>query len=405
LAVHCPADPAQTPVQKGAGMQNGSLIETKRQSGQNVWEFRWRDRTSGKAVYRRIVLGTTLQIATEVEAREAVEGIVMEINADDPRLRTSALTLSQLIEHYRQRELSTDNTWKSYATKMAYENYLKRWIAPKWGTYQLNKIKPIEVELWLRQLPLARGSFAKIRNIMSVLFNHACRYELYSENPIHLVRQSAKRRRVPQILHVDEIKRLLDKFASLPRLLIFLDVTTGLRQSELFGLRWSDLDFDNGEINVVRSVVHGVISRCKTESSAKPIPMSPLLAEMLKEWRKVTRFPSADDWVFASKRAKGKRPIWGQSVMRKQIHPVVEKLGINKRIGWHTFRHSYSTLLRHLGTDIKVQQDLLRHSSARLTLDTYTQAVTPAKRAAQNAVVELLFAPEPKTLVAPSPNI
>lgn len=385
-----------------SSMQNGSLIETKRRSGQSVWEFRWRDRTSGKAVYRRIVVGTTEQLTSEVEARELVEGIVLEINSDDPRLRSRLLTMSQLIEHYRRRELSVDNTWKSHATKMGYENYLKRWIAPRWGTNPLNKIKAIEVESWLRQLPLARGSCAKIRNIMSVLFNHACRYELYFENPIHLVRQSAKRRRVPNILHVDEIKRLLDNVGSLPCLLIFLDVTTGLRQSELFGLRWSDLDFDNGEINIVRSVVHGVISRCKTESSAKPIPMDPLLAEMLKEWRKVTRYRSDDDWVFASKRANGKRPIWGQSIMRKQIHPAIEKLGIKKRIGWHTFRHSYSTLLRHLGTDIKVQQDLLRHSSARLTLDTYTQAVTPAKREAQNAVVKLLLPAESGHLAAPT---
>jgi len=382
-------------------MQNGSVIRTKRRNGQSVWEFRWRDRTSGRAIYRRIVLGTTQQFSTETEARETVAGIVLEVNANDPRWKTSALTMSQLTEHYRRRELSADNAWKSYATKKGYEIYLKRWIAPRWGTYQLNKIKPIEVELWLRQLPLAHGSCAKIRNIMSVLFNHACRYELYSKNPIRLVRQSAKRRKVPTILHADEIQGLLDNVASLPRLLIFLDVTTGLRQSELFGLRWSDLDFDNGEINVVRSVVHGVISRCKTESSAKPIPMNPPLAEMLKEWRKVAPFPSADDWVFASKRAKGKRPIWGQSIMRKQIHPAVEKLAINKRIGWHTFRHSYSTLLRHLGTDIKVQQDLLRHSSARLTLDTYTQAVTPAKRAAQNAVVQLLLQAESGPRAAP----
>lgn len=49
-------------------MQNGSLIETKRGSGASVWEFRWRDRTSGKAVYRRIVLGTTEQFTTEVQA-------------------------------------------------------------------------------------------------------------------------------------------------------------------------------------------------------------------------------------------------------------------------------------------------------------------------------------------------
>ncbi len=87
--------------------------------------------------------------------------------------------------------------------------------------------------------------------------------------------------------------------------------------------------------------------------------------------------------------------------MRKQIHPAIEKLDINKRIGWHTFRHSYSTLLRNLGTDIKVQQDLLRHSSARLTLDTYTQAVTPAKREAQNAVVKLLLSLESTDDVAP----
>ena len=383
-------------------MQNGSLIETKRRSGQSVWEFRWRDRSSGKAVYRRIVVGTIEQFATKVEAREIVKGIVLEINSEDPRLRTSVLTMSQLIEHYRRRELSVDNTWKSYATKMGYENYLKRWIAPKWGSYPVAKVKPIEVESWLRQLPLARGTCAKIRNIMSVLFNHACRYELYSENPIRLVRQSSKRRKVPQILHVDEIKQLLDGVGSLTRLLIFLDVTTGLRQSELFGLQWSDLDFDNGEISVVRSVVHGVISRCKTESSAKPIPMGPLLAEMLTDWRKVTCYRSADDWVFASQRAKGKRPIWGQSIMRKQIHPAIERLGIKKRIGWHTFRHSYSTLLRQLGTDIKVQQDLLRHSSARLTLDTYTQAVTPAKRDAQNAVVHLLLPAQSKAVVGPT---
>ena len=50
-------------------MQNGSLIDTNRRNGQSVWEFRWRDRTSGKAVYRRIVLGTTQQFATEAEAR------------------------------------------------------------------------------------------------------------------------------------------------------------------------------------------------------------------------------------------------------------------------------------------------------------------------------------------------
>src|ERR1700735_3552438 len=383
-------------------MQNGSIMKSKRRNGQTVWEFRWRDRTSGTALYRRIFLGTTQQFATEREARDAVAGIVLEINVSDPRLQTVTLTISQLAEHYRRRELVSDNTLKTYSTKKGYENYLRRWIVPKWGEYSLDKIKPVEVELWLRELCLARSTCAKIKNIMSVIFNHARRYELFDANPMNLVRQSAKRRRIPYILHVDQIRRLLGAVGPLPHILIFMDATTGLRQSELFGLRWRDLDFDNGQISVGRSVVHGVISNCKTEASMKPIPMGPSLAEILKKWKNEARYAGADDWVFASTRTKGKRPLWGQSIMCKRIRPVANKLGIEKRIGWHTFRHSYSTLLRSLGTDIKVQQDLLRHSSARLTLDTYTQSVTPAKREAQNAVAMLLTAPDQSTFPAPA---
>jgi integrase len=114
---------------------------------------------------------------------------------------------------------------------------------------------------------------------------------------------------------------------------------------------------------------------------------------MLKHWRATCQFPAPRDWVSASVRTRGKHPLWGQTVMRKHIHPVAKELGIQKRIGWHTFRHSYSTILRSIGTDIKVQQDLLRHSSARMTLDTYTQSITAAKVLAQEAVMNLLFAP------------
>ena len=79
---------------------------------------------------------------TEIEARAAAAGIVLEINVNDPRVQTHALTISQLAEHYRHRELSADNTWKSYSTKKGYENYLKRWIVPKWGEFGLCKIRP-----------------------------------------------------------------------------------------------------------------------------------------------------------------------------------------------------------------------------------------------------------------------
>jgi integrase len=66
-------------------------------------------------------------------------------------------------------------------------------------------------------------------------------------------------------------------------------------------------------------------------------------------------------------------------------------VGIEKQFGWHTFRHTYSTLLRSVGTEFKVMQELLRHSSLRSTLDIYTQAISPAKHEAQAAVLSLVF--------------
>jgi integrase len=84
--------------------------------------------------------------------------------------------------------------------------------------------------------------------------------------------------------------------------------------------------------------------------------------------------------------------------MRYYIQPVVKRLGINKRVGWHTFRRTYTTLLHANGEDVKVVQELLRHSSSRITMDVYAQAQTPAKRAAQQKVVEMVRAEEDKKM-------
>ena len=84
-----------------------------------------------------------------------------------------------------------------------------------------------------------------------------------------------------------------------------------------------------------------------------------------------TPFREPEDWVFAtnSSRAgkkRGKQPLWLSTVMRYHIEPVVRKLGIKKRVDWHTFRRTYATLLKANGEDVKVVQELLRHGSIRV---------------------------------------
>jgi len=76
--------------------------------------------------------------------------------------------------------------------------------------------------------------------------------------------------------------------------------------------------------------------------------------------------------------------------MQYHIQLAAQRIGITKRIGWHTFRRTYTTLLHANGEDVKVVQELLRHGSARITMDVYAQAMTSAKRLAQGKVVAML---------------
>jgi integrase len=82
------------------------------------------------------------------------------------------------------------------------------------------------------------------------------------------------------------------------------------------------------------------------------------------------------------------------TITRYYIQPVVRKLGIKKRVTWHTFRRTYTTLLQANGRG-KVVQELLRHSSSRITMDIYAQAQMPAKRAAQQKVVAMVRVEKP----------
>jgi site-specific recombinase XerD len=77
--------------------------------------------------------------------------------------------------------------------------------------------------------------------------------------------------------------------------------------------------------------------------------------------------------------------------MKRHITPIAKANGINKDIGWHTFRHSFGTLMKANGEDVKTVQELLRHANSRITLDVYTQAVNSNKRAAQSKVVKMMI--------------
>jgi integrase len=164
-----------------------------------------------------------------------------------------------------------------------------------------------------------------------------------------------------------------------------------LRRSELFALKWHDVDFSNLTIAIKRSIFQGVIGDCKTEASRRPIPLSLEVAADLWLWKETTRYAKPEDWIFASPHVDGHKPFWPDIVISKVVQPAAKRADITKRIGWHTFRHTYSTMLVANGENGKVVQELMRHANSRSTLNICSQARIQAKRDAQRRVVQVIL--------------
>ncbi len=272
-------------------------------------------------------------------------------------------------------------------TRFTYLSWIRSQIRPKWGDCPIAHVKPLAVELWIKGLPLSGRSKGHVREVMHMLFDWAMRWELipHDRNPMSLVRVKgcSKRTRLPKILTIEEFNRLLERLKEPYRTMALVALFLGPRVSEIAGLKWSDVDWDRSTISIARSWVIGEVADTKTEGFAKSLPMDSDLAVILKQHRERTKAYDSP-WIFVNP-ATG-NPYWPSKIRENHLVPAGIAAGIG-RVGWHTFRHTYSPLLREHEVDIKVQQALLRHADIRTTMNIYTQAVPRAVREANRKVV------------------
>jgi len=366
--------------------QNGSLKLVKNKRADDSWFFRYYEDVGGKRVHRNLRIGSVREFPRRRDAEKALLSLRSTINSGV----RAPQTVSELIAHYKKYELTLDR--KAFATVDVHESFLTLYIEPKWGASRLTDIRTVTVEHWLDSLPYAPATRTKIRNLLSALYSHAIRHEWTTFNPISKVRSSAKRLREPDVLTPTEFQGLLQELPLRERAAVMLAGSTGLRRSELFALRWSDIDFFTMEIAVMRSCVRNHFGETKTAASRKPVPLHQSVQDVLTQWRDKSLYMLDDDFLFPSLRKKGKQPLAPDTVLKKIIRPALVRAGITgKVIGWHSFRHSLATNLRSMGVDVKVTQELLRHANSRVTLDLYTQAVSADKRDASLRQTELLL--------------
>ena len=373
--------------------QFGTLELRKRIKGPAVWIFRYRDRQQPDGTRRAITLGTVEDYRSRTEARRAAEGLRLQINNGLP-LR-EAVTFQGLLDRYIREEI--ENGELAHTTKETELNRINKHISPRWGRCLLKDVKPYPVQDWLRKLPVAPKTKSHLRGIMHRLFEKAMLWELipFERNPISVVELKGVTRRLkpPRFLTEHELAALLNQLLQPYRSMVLLAGCTGLRISEVLGLRWQSVDFERLAMIVTEGWARSQITKLKSEYSQDELPLDPDVATILLEWKHLCRETSGN-WVFPSPRTN--RPYDSSSLRKKMLIPAAQRANIQGTIGWHSLRHSYRAWLDETGAPLGVQQKLMRHANISTTMNVYGGAFMEAKRRANTSVVQrVLFQKQP----------
>jgi integrase len=247
-----------------------------------------------------------------------------------------------------------------------YETITRLHLVPTLGPLKLSKITPAQIQKIAAE-KVKKGYAPKtVKNILNLLhgiLKHAVSQGYISRNPV----ESVKAPRIPKaemdFLRPAEIRKLLKCASPEVYPMIAMSIFTGIRQGELLGLRWCDIDFDHSIINIRRSYNRQYgFGPPKSKAGIRSIRMGPGLVKTLEGHR-----GDPDELVFSTKAGT---PINQSNLIKREFHPALKRAGL-RRIRWHDLRHTYAALMIAQNCNLKLLQTWMGHASISITLDRY----------------------------------
>lgn len=362
-----------------------------RQRADGRYEYRFDVRQEGEHRVQKSVYGKTKRecLQKAAEARDAHRKGAL---VTGPR-QTFAAYLDRWLDHHILPN-------RAPKTAASYRQMVRLHIRPALGHLTLNAITAAHLEelYSAKRERLSPRSVAYLHAIIRSALSRAERQGTIGHNPCRRVEPPRSKRPEIQPLTLDEATRFLT-VAATDRLaaLWTLALNTGLRQGELLGLRWQDVDSERGTLTVAQTiqVIDGAIQtgRGKSDKARRTIPIPGPAATLLRHWKArqaEERLRAGVAWadhglVFTSTVGT---PLFPRNVSRR-FHQLLDAAEIDRR-GMHTTRHTTATLLLAANEHPKVVQELLGHSQISLTLDTYSHVMPGMRQAAADKLEALL---------------
>jgi integrase len=262
-------------------------------------------------------------------------------------------------------------------TKTLYRGHLERHVYPRLGHRWLHEIREEEITGLISELRSKGLSAYTIRGVLVPLgriLSNAARRKLIPSNPIANLERGERpipERREIAVLNSEQIAKLLAAADETWKPLLATAVFTGLRQSELLGLTWADVDLDAGLVKVRMQLDRsGKRVRPKTEQARRAVAIFPALGKLLRE-HKAEAFASGRakpaDYVFATRRGG---PLGHRNVARSALDPALERAGLPP-MRWHDLRHGFASMLIAQGRSDVFVAGQLGHANANITRSIY----------------------------------
>lgn len=340
---------------------------------------------SGKRKRRTVYAGSK---AAVLEKLTQLQGLAATGSLSEPTRLTCREYLERWLEDVQRPNIRA-------STHLRYASLLATHITPHIGGIRLAKVQPITIQRLYSQLGSASAS-GRTRELVHVVlrkaFKQAMLWGYMTRNPCDAVARPKPARKAIRYFTAEETNRFLSAARS-DRLfaLYVLAVSAGLRQGELFGLKWRDVDWNAGAIAVQRTIddLNGKLSvgEPKTAKGRRRVDLPAIAMSALRAHRKAMFAEGhASDWIFCD--TKGGLLRRG-NVLRRSYFRLLKTAQLSP-LNFHCLRHTAATLLLLQGTHPKIVQERLGHATVAITLDTYSHVLPSLQREAADKLDAML---------------
>ena len=356
----------------------------------NTGESKWKKQRVG-------VLGAKSKM-TKHQAQDLLEKIIAQKTGGTTRPRTDE-RIATLGWFTRNRffPLREGSTWKE-ETARSRRSAIERDILAKFGEVPMEQIDKFMLQTHLNDLAriLSAGRVMHARFYMKAIFEEAIDQDFVEKNPARKLILPTQLRPVDKTtLTWDQLRLVLASVPLRDRILLTLDMTETFRPSELFALRWSGFDMDNGTLTVSQTAFRGKLRNWgKTDKSLRTVHVPEGLANDLWLWKQECTDASPDAYIFPNSHKRNGATKNGfirtDNYRARVLKKLAEQLGLPK-LNFQVLRRTIATLAQTKGS-VKDVQGILGHTKADTTINVYMQQIEEGVKQTLDAIYTELTA-------------